>query len=128
MKLEWSGAFGDVVSYRWKDESVKTVKEFYGLVRRIAEMGELVGITFIGYSDMDTHENEVSFKSVAEMMKGMDKIDAIDADNAYINEKINGDSVSFTVSPVGGSDDGVRVAVMASEKTAKTIIEEIEKK
>ena len=73
MKLESKSksAFSglDVATYRWRLEEVKTEDEILDLLFKISKLGKCSGFGFYGYSDMDTHENEASFKTIDEVKK-----------------------------------------------------------
>ncbi len=59
---------------------IKTDKEFYSLAYDIAGIGTVDRIECMGYLDMDTHENFITFKSRDEFRKNIAEVKRIETD------------------------------------------------
>lgn len=131
MKLERKSksAFSDLdmVTYCWRVEEVKTEDEILDLLFKISKLGKCSGFGFYGYSDMDTHENEASFKTIDEVKKNRAEISRIDPDSAttYIN---SGDGwVDVIINPFWDNEDGTWMRVRGPESAVRKVSAEVKK-
>ena len=103
-------------SYELAVPEVKTEKEFYGLVYDIAGIENVNRIECQGYSDMDTHENFITFKNRDEfndMFNGVSLGYATDPldDFSYVDPETypepdeDGSDVEMTIDVVEGTDE-----------------------
>lgn len=117
----------DSVFYTWVFPEVKTEEDCFRLIYEIASIGDVWGINFRGYGDMDIHENEVSFRSIKNMKDGLEEIDKVEPDSVDIRMRVGEENVCVSISPFGGSEDGVRVSMFDPEEAANYVAGEIEK-
>lgn len=72
---------------------IKTNKESYGLAYNIAGIGSVDCIECMGYLDMDTNENFITFKNRDEFRKNLAEVEKIEANTVnvrFAGDKMNG--------------------------------------
>ena len=100
-------------SYELAVPEVQTEKEFYGLAYDIAGIENVNRIECQGYSDMDTHENFITFKSRDEFKKNLADVKKIKADSITVYYR-NYSLINFFKASIftGSSYDVVSVAFL----------------
>lgn len=111
-----------VPTYVWETGGGVTRDDCDEILMAFAKIGELGSVRLQGYHDMDTHENQVSFKSVDELKKGKKKIEDIEADEAEADATVGGEQISLGMSHYGDSKKGIKVwAICVNEDALKRL-------
>lgn len=128
MKIDNVRYIMNSVTYHCTAEKVTTEDECYKFALFVAGIGDVKLIDCTGYSDMDTHENEVLFHSKEEFAKGVDKAKGFGCDYIVIRLSYGGQDMSVHLN-VGDYEDGTTFCVSSrDEEVTKKVLDTIKKK